>query len=399
MSLNRNYKAPLFLLSLSFLCIFSLFSCIEVKQEHRSTNELIITKVTFSELPEWDVAKIFPARKALEESCKIISKKHFSSVIKLSNISINLETYKRFCGKIKSATNNNELKKLIEANFYPVIIHNPEKETLYTGYIELELKGRLVPSIIEAPNAVPVYKKPNNLFTIDLGLFKEELKNKKIIGIIEEDKFIPAATREEIETQNLFKDNIIAYIDDPARAYFLHIQGSGRIKLPSGKIISIGYDGDNGKEYFSIGRSLIKEGLISKENISMQTITKWMQENIEKAELLRYKNKRFIFFKERNNSKGPIGASGAIVTPMHSAAVDNSFLPYHLPLWVEVNHFSTNNPSQKHSNLFLAQDTGSAIKGPTRIDLFIGNGDVAEEIAGKLNSAGQVWALIPMIHN
>ena len=395
MSLNRNYKASLFLLSLFFLCIFFLFSCIEVKKEHRSTNELIITKVTFSELPEWDVAKIFPARKALEESCKIISKKHFSSVIKLSNILINLETYKIFCGKIKSATNNNELKKLIEANFYPVIIDNPEKETLYTGYIELELKGRLEPSLTEAPNAIPVYKKPNNLFTIDLGLFKEELKNKKIIGIIEDDKFLPAATRKEIETQNLFKDNIIAYIDDPARAYFLHIQGSGRIQLPSGKIISLGYDGDNGKEYFSIGRSLIKEGIISKEKMSMQAIIKWMEDNSEAAIALRHKNERFIFFKERNIFEGPIGSSGAIVTAMHTAAVDKNFLPYHLPLWAEIDNFYNNKAAQKHFNLFVSQDTGSAIKGPTRIDLFLGKGSAAENIAGKLNSNGKLWALIP----
>ena len=395
MSLNRNYKASLFLLSLFFLCIFFLFSCIEVKKEYRSTNELIITKVTFSELPEWDVAKIFPARKALEESCKIISKKHFSSVIKLSNSLINLETYKIFCGKIKSATNNNELKKLIEANFYPVIIDNPEKETLYTGYIELELKGRLEPSLTEAPNAVPVYKKPNNLFTIDLGLFKEELKNKKIIGIIENDKFLPVATREEIETQNLYKDNIIAYIDDPARAYFLHIQGSGRIKLPNGKTISLGYDGDNGKEYFSIGRSLIKEGIISKEKMSMQAIIKWMEDNSEAAIALRHKNERFIFFKERNIFEGPIGSSGAIVTAMHTAAVDKNFLPYHLPLWAEIDNFYNNKAAQKHFNLFVSQDTGAAIKGPTRIDLFLGKGSAAENIAGKLNSNGKLWALIP----
>ena len=375
--------------------MFFLFSCIEVKKEHRSTNELIITKVTFSELPEWDVAEIFPARKALEESCKIISKKHFSSVIKLSNILINLETYKIFCGKIKSATNNNELKKLIEANFYPVIIDNPEKETLYTGYIELELKGRLEPSLTEAPNAIPVYKKPNNLFTIDLGLFKEELKNKKIIGIIEDDKFLPAATREEIETQNLFKDNIIAYIDEPARAYFLHIQGSGRIQLPSGKTISLGYDSDNGKEYFSIGRSLIKEGIISKEKMSMQAIIKWMEDNSEAAIALRHKNERFIFFKERNIFEGPIGSSGAIVTAMHTAAVDKNFLPYHLPLWVEIDNFYNNKAAQKHFNLFVSQDTGAAIKGPTRIDLFLGKGSVAENIAGKLNSNGKLWALIP----
>ena len=119
-----------------------------------------------------------------------------------------------------------------------------------------------------------------------------------------------------------------------------------------------------------------------------------MQENEEKAVSLRHKNKRFIFFKERKKS-GPVGASGAIVTPMHSAAVDNNFLIYHLPLWVNVKKFFTDRPSQSYSNLFIAQDTGSAIKGATRIDLFLGKGKNAEKLAGSLNSNGSLWAFVP----
>ena len=119
-----------------------------------------------------------------------------------------------------------------------------------------------------------------------------------------------------------------------------------------------------------------------------------MQENEEEAIALRHKNKRFIFFKDRKKD-APLGASGVIVTPMHSAAVDNNFLAYHLPLWVDVKNFYIEGTSQKYSNLFIAQDTGSAIKGATRIDLFLGKGKAAEKIAGKLNSKGALWAFIP----
>jgi membrane-bound lytic murein transglycosylase A len=120
-----------------------------------------------------------------------------------------------------------------------------------------------------------------------------------------------------------------------------------------------------------------------------------MQNNKKEATLLRYNNKRFIFFKERVRAAGPIGASGVVVTPMHSAAIDNNFLPYHLPLWVDVQNFFTDRSDQKYFNFFLAQDTGAAIKGPTRIDLFLGKGAYSENIAGRLNSSGSLWAFIP----
>jgi membrane-bound lytic murein transglycosylase A len=174
----------------------------------------------------------------------------------------------------------------------------------------------------------------------------------------------------------------------------LHIQGSGTIELSNGESMAVGYDGDNGHDYFSIGRSLIREGVIAKENISMQSISKWMRENKKEAASLRQKNKRFIFFKERKKAE-PVGASGTIVTPMHSAAVDNNFLMYHLPLWVNVENFYTDRPTKEYSNLFIAQDTGSAIKGATRIDLFLGKGKNAEKLAGSLNSNGFLWIFVP----
>ena len=391
----RLNKKNIIFLFLAFLLISTvLIFFVDQKKSSIRRNEITLTKVTYSKLSGWQDAEIYTVKKAFIESCRIIQKKDPLDRINFFDILIDVNAYKSFCTKIDKTNNSRELKNLIESSFYIVKIEETKKKALFTGYIELEVKGRLEPSFSEAPNAVPIYKKPNNLITLDLGLFKEELKNKKITGFIEGDKFVPAATRDIIEKQNLFKDNILAYIDDPARAYFLHIQGSGIIELPSGKKISVGYDGDNGHDYFSIGRSLIRDGIIAKEKISMQSITKWMQENEEEAIALRYTNKRFIFFKDRKKN-GPLGASGLIVTPMHSAAVDKSVLPYHLPLWANVNNFYTEGHSQNYSNLIIAQDTGSAIKGVTRIDLFLGKGEEAEQVAGRLNSTGSLWAFIP----
>ena len=393
MILNRKYIIYLLLFSL-FIISASIFFFINKDKKLISSNEITLTKAIFSELPGWEDVEIFTAKKALQESCERILKKNPSTIIKVFDIVINLGSYQTFCDQLKKTNNNQNLKNLIEASFNIIKIEEQKREAFFTGYIELELKGRLEPSFSEAPNAIPIYKKPNNLITIDLGLFKEELKNKKIKGVIESGKFVPAPTREKIEKKELFKNKILAYIDDPARAYFLHIQGSGTIELSNGESMAVGYDGDNGHDYFSIGRSLIREGIIAKENISMQSISKWMQENKKEAASLRQKNKRFIFFKERKKAE-PVGASGTIVTPMHSAAVDNNFLMYHLPLWVNVENFYTDRPAKEYSNLFIAQDTGSAIKGATRIDLFLGKGKNAEKLAGSLNSNGSLWIFVP----
>ena len=271
----------------------------------------------------------------------------------------------------------------------------PSKKTLFTGYIELEIKGRLEKSITEAPNAIPIFKKPPNILSVNLEKFGEEYKAKKITGMIINNDFIPVPSRKIIENEHLFKDHILAYIDDPALAYFLHIQGSGVITLKSGEKLSVGYAGDNGKNYYSIGKELIEEGIIKKEDMSMQAILVWMRNNKLAALELMQKNKRFIFFKERNNLEPPKGSSGTSVTAMHSAAVDNNFIPYHLPLWIQVDDFYNDRPDKRLTNIFISQDTGSAIKGLTRMDLFLGKGINAEEIAGRLSSNGKIWTLVP----
>ena len=383
---KKLFKSFFYLLILILLSLVLYF-------EDFNQNNIQESKVKFSELPGWSSTNILASLQSFEQSCKYVMNEQFLEENKLLEVKIKTDAYIKFCTSLPTVTTNSKLKKLIEDNFYARYL--PSKKTLFTGYIELEIKGRLEKSITEAPNAVPIFKKPPNILSVNLEKFGEEYKAKKITGMIINNDFIPVPSRKIIENEHLFKDHILAYIDDPALAYFLHIQGSGVITLKSGEKLSVGYAGDNGKNYYSIGKELIEEGIIKKEDMSMQAILVWMRNNKLAALELMQKNKRFIFFKERNNLEPPKGSSGTSVTAMHSAAVDNNFIPYHLPLWIQVDDFYNDRPDKRLTNIFISQDTGSAIKGLTRMDLFLGKGINAEEIAGRLSSNGKIWTLVP----
>ena len=387
MAFNKKAYKSLFLLLVLILLAFYL----SMQKSEKTKSQ--ITEVDFSELPNWAEAYLLPSVKSFEKSCKAISLIKPSKINKLFKLNVNKDSYITFCKALPEVKTNEELKLLIENNFYPAYLSS--KKAHFTGYVELEIKGRLEFSDQEAPNAVPIFKMPANIITVDLENFRDEFKGKKIKGLLLENDFIPVPSRKIIENENMFKEHILAYIDDPALAYFLHIQGSGVITLPSGKILSVGYAGDNGKKYYSIGKDLIEKGIIKKEDMSMQSILTWMKNNQQEAFDLMQKNNRFIFFRERKNMELPEGSSGVEVTPMYSAAIDNKHIPYHLPLWVQVDNFHINRDNKELTNIFIAQDTGSAIKGLTRMDLFLGKGKEAEVIAGKLSSSGKIWALIP----
>ena len=383
---KKLFKSFFYLLILILLSLVLYF-------EDSNQNNIQESKVKFSELPGWSSTNILASLQSFEQSCKYVMNEQFLEENKLLEVKIKTDAYIKFCKSLPTVNTNSKLKKLIEDNFYARYL--PSKKTLFTGYIELEIKGRLEKSITEAPNAIPIFKKPPNILSVNLEKFGEEYKAKKITGMIINNDFIPVPSRKIIENEHLFKDHILAYIDDPALAYFLHIQGSGVITLKSGEKLSVGYAGDNGKNYYSIGKELIEEGIIKKEDMSMQAILVWMRNNKLAALELMQKNKRFIFFKERNNLEPPKGSSGTSVTAMHSAAVDNNFIPYHLPLWIQVDDFYNDRPDKRLTNIFISQDTGSAIKGLTRMDLFLGKGINAEEIAGRLSSNGKIWTLVP----
>jgi len=229
MTINKKFYKSLFLLLVLILLAFYLSGQKGKKVENQTT------EVEFSELPGWAEAYILPVIKSFEHSCRSLSLLNHSKENEFFKWNINKDSYLNFCEAISEVKNNDELKLLIEDSFYPAYLSN--KEAHFTGYVELEIKGRLEFSEQEAPNAVPILKMPANIITVDLENFGDEFKGKKIKGLLLENDFVPVPSRKIIENENMFKEHILAYIDNPSLAYFLHIQGSGVITLPSGEIL------------------------------------------------------------------------------------------------------------------------------------------------------------------
>ena len=185
------------------------------------------------------------------------------------------------------------------------------------------------------------------------------------------------------------------YVNDPVKAFFLHIQGSGRVQLEDGRVIRVGYAAQNGQPYFAIGRHLIEQGEISKENMSAQAIKDWLYSHPTQAKTLMEKNPSYIFFRQIDG-EGPIGGQGVALTPERSLAVDKRFIPYGLPIWLETTYpqtpISSPAPFRK---LLIAQDTGGAIRGPVRGDVFFGYGNKAEKLAEYMKNTGHYTLLLP----
>lgn len=252
-----------------------------------------------------------------------------------------------------------------------------------TGYFEPEIAGCKT----KQPGCeVPVYKRPADLIDVDLGLFSEDLKGKSIRGKVSGTKFVQYDDRAAIEGGALQGRGLeIAYAADVVEFFFLQIQGSGRLRLPDGGVMRIGYDSQNGRGYTGIGRLMKDRGLIT--DGSMQGIVAYLRANPEEGRKIMQENKSFIFFRELTGA-GPNGAMGYPVVGEASAAVDVKFIPLGAPLWLSMDRAEPN-------GIWIAQDTGGAIKGANRVDTFWGAGDRARGIAGGMAARGVALIFLP----
>ncbi|MFY0681973.1 MAG: murein transglycosylase A [Thalassovita sp.] len=266
------------------------------------------------------------------------------------------------------AQNFDNPRAFFELFFRPVLIEDGKK-ALFTGYFEPELSGSTRPG---GPYKYPVYVQPR------------EAKHNK-----------PWLTRRQIETTNVMKNRglEIAWVDDPVELFFLQIQGSGRIRLTDGSYIRVGYGGSNGHNYRSVGAELIRRGVYKAHQVSAQVIQSWVRRNpVDGAELLRH-NPSYVFFRRIRKisaDQGPLGAMNRSITSGRSIAVDPRYTPLGAPVWVE------KDGEQPMRRLMIAQDTGSAIKGAQRADIFVGTGDQAGRAAGRLKDPGRMVVLMPI---
>ena len=243
------------------------------------------------------------------------------------------------------------------------------------------------------PYWVPLYKKPGDLVSIDLGVFRQKWKGEQLVGKVKNSKLVPYEERSEIEEGSLKgRDLELLWVDDPVEAFFLHIQGSGSVVFPDGKQTRVGYAGKNGQPYFAIGRDLVARGVLTKAQVSLQSIRSWLKRYPEEAQALMNKNKSYVFFRAIQGP-GPIGAQGIPLTPGHSLATDKRFVPLGTPVWLDtINPLLPGVPLRR---LVIAQDTGGAIKGVVRADLFWGAGRRARQGAGRMKEMGRLYILLP----
>ncbi len=317
--------------------------------------EETIKPVEFADLPGWAEDDHKAAFDTFLNSCSAEKGKR-----QLSD-----EVWKPIC---KFARSNPDPRAFFELMFQPVLIGG-EKETLFTGYYEPQINGSLTR---QGPFQTPIYSKPPELIEGQLWKSRAEIVDGALNG----------------------RGLEIAWLEDPVEAFFLQIQGSGRIALPDGTAMRVGYAAKNGHEYRSVGREMARRGLLPEGQLSAANIKAWVRKNPSAGRELLKHNGSYVFFKKLTRLKdeeGPLGAMAVPVTTMRTIAVDSQYNPLGMPVYIVK---EGRDPLQQ---LMIAQDIGSAIKGPQRADIFYGSGPVAGEIAGRIKDSGRMYTFLPIV--
>lgn len=283
-------------------------------------------------------------------------------------------------------------RQFFETHFTAHALHGENgKETgLITGYYEPLLQGSYQ---ADARYRYPLYRVPDDLLTIDLGEIYPALAKKRVRGRLIGNKVVPYFPRSDIENGAALKGNELLWVDSLEDAFFLQIQGSGRVQLPDGRIIGAGYANQNGHAYVSIGKKLIERGEIRREDVTLFSIRDWLRQHPDQAIGLMHENPSFVFFELREDvESGPRGSLNVPLTAERSLAIDPSVVGLGHPVWLMTTHPTHSSPLNQ---LVFAQDTGGAIKGALRADLFWGTGTAAEQAAGLMKHPGQMFVLKP----
>lgn len=308
------------------------------------------------------------------------------------------ESQEAFLDLLSKGLDAEQLSKMIRKIFriYRATDQGGNGRVLFTGYYEPIYEGRLVP---DASFRYPLYRPPDDLIRIDLSLFSERFKGENIIARIEGKEILPYYSRYQIEAEKILKGRSleIAWLKDPLDVTFLHIQGSGRLRLLDGKALLVRYQTSNGRPYRSIGRYMIEKGFLHREEMSMQAIRKYLTENPGVLdEVLNY-NPSYVFFRQVEN--GPFGSLDILLTPGRSVALDPKIFPKGALGFISCQKPLVNDQGDiigwtNFSRFVLNQDSGGAIKGAGRADIFWGSGPYAELAAGHLKHDGELYILI-----
>jgi len=399
-------KHSLFFLYLSAIAglfyLFFIAGCSVLKIHPSLKDEFAMQKVPSSKYPEFSDDIVCDGLEhgilqSISYLKRIPSSRQFRFGKDTFNAAHMIKSMEHFLNFIQTRPSKDEFNKFIKSNYLVYkSIGGTNGYVLFTGYYEPVLQGSLEQS---AEYRFPIYARPCDLTTIDLSLFIPHLNNKRIIGRYTGQSVVPYFERNEIECKGALKGKAktIAWIKDQVDLFFLQIQGSGRIYLNDGRTINVHYDTTNGHPYRSIGKFLIEKGMIEKSEMSMQKIRTYLREHPEEVKTILNFNPSYVFFKIEEN--GPLGCIGVKLTPGRSIALDRRIFPLSALAFIEAEKPLINDDLKIHNwiafrRFVLNHDTGGAIRGPGRADLFWGNGHYAEIAAGHMQHKGKLYFLI-----
>ena len=333
---------------------------------------LTLTPVGFDRLDGWGQDDVAAALAAFVKSCVRFSSE--PAAVPFGPIEVGVDyglvgDWRQPCRRAALVRPGDEAaaRQFFTSEFIPMAVADYGGVTgLFTGYFEIGLHGSLRR---HGRYQTPIYRPPPDLAT----------------G--------PRYTRAQIEDGALAGRGLaLLWVDDPIDAFFLQIQGSGQVRLDDGRAIRLGYDGQNGLPYVPVGRLLIERGQIPRDKLTMASIRAWMRAHPKAGAALRREDPSYVFFREIKGD-GPIGAERVVLTPERSLAVDRGYIPLGAPIWLEAEEQFV--PDQRLRRLVVAQDTGGAIKGPVRGDLYWGAGSAAGDRAGAMDARGRYFLLLP----
>jgi membrane-bound lytic murein transglycosylase A len=331
-------------------------------------------------LPDWQTLNIAPAWPAFMQSCNVLKFR---------------PRWQDVCARAAQIDPNDSAAQhaFFQAWFVPYQVYNPDGSDrgTITGYYEPLLKGSRAKT---GRFRYPLYGVPDDLLVVDLGDAYPQLKGQRLRGRLEGRRVVPYFSRAQIDAgQPALRGRELLWVDNPVDLFFLQIQGSGRIELPDGSIVRVGYADQNGLPYVSIGAKLVEMGAFRLEEASMQRIKAWAEKNPQKVAALLEQDGSYVFFRELPDaSGGPLGALGVPLTDEYSLAVDPHTIPLGAPVFISTTRPDSGTPLNR---LMLAQDTGGAIRGAVRADFFWGFGENAATLAGRMKQPGRLWVLFP----
>lgn len=381
--------------------ILLLAGCTATPTPHATTPEpattLPLTPVPFVALPNWQADDPSQALAQFKTVCKRFSRKLATAAASKTWPELGSNgDWAKACNTARATKfTPANAKPFIEATFQAYRVGAPGQTGLFTGYYEPEVLGARRRG---GPYQFPLYRKPKDILAADLGAFSDTLKGKTILGRVANGRFIPYFERADIAKGALKGRKLeLVWLDSRVAGFFLEIQGSGVIKLPDGLRMRVGYAGKNGRPYRAIGRDLIEQGAIQRKDMSMQAIRSWLADNPNDAARVMNLNRSAVFFREVKGRTGPVGAAGTTLAAGRSLAVDPKFAPLGALVYLDVPHPDAG-PGQNArplQRLVVAEDTGGAIKGPIRGDLFWGTGPAAGDKAGRMATQGLYYILAP----